>query len=217
MRRSLVWIGAGLIMLAGCGGRHAVRGASVGAVPLASYALKLRAGDRTPAQGRTITTLSVNKGSSIRLDAPLVLYPDAVVQGVALIPTSPTVEFNVLLATDDSEQAVLQYYAAAWTGQPLVRPKPRASNLYRRAAPNVMSQSLLGEDQQRLHALRRGAAGPGHSDYGRAAVLASSAGQRAPPSPTGGQDEDGDLGDRAGRVDLPALPPRVGLAILFVP
>ena len=124
MRRSLAWMGAGLILLAGCHGRHAVRGASVGAVPVASYALRLHPGDRIPAQGRTITTIYVNKSSSIRLDAPLVLYPGALVQGVALIPTSPTVEFNVLLATDDSEQAVLQYYAAAWTGRPLVRPKP---------------------------------------------------------------------------------------------
>ncbi len=159
-------------MLSGCGrsgggggatsgggaGPKSAQGRSLGIMPVGSTLLGLHAGDRIPAQGRSVTALT-GKGTTIPLDAPLVLYPNAVVQGVAWVPTPPGFELWVLLGTDDPEATVLQYYTAAWQGQPVVQPKPRASLLYGRAAPNVMSQLLIaktGKDHMSSVEIQRG-------------------------------------------------------------
>ncbi len=108
-------------MLSGCGrsgggggatsgggaGPKSAQGRSLGIMPVGSTLLGLHAGDRIPAQGRSVTALT-GKGTTIPLDAPLVLYPNAVVQGVAWVPTPPGFELWVLLGTDDPEATVLQ-------------------------------------------------------------------------------------------------------------
>jgi hypothetical protein len=156
------------VVLAGCGGGassggggyHSAQGPTVGAMPLGSALLGLRGGDRVSAQGRTLTAFSV-KGTTFALDAPLVLYPNALVQGVAWIPTPPTSQVSVLLGTNDSEAKVMRYYQAAWKGLKVVQPKPRASFLYGQTAPNVLQRSLAvktGKDYAPSVEIQRGPA-----------------------------------------------------------
>jgi len=71
-------------------GPQSAQARSLGIIPVGSTLLGLRAGDRIPAQGRRVTTLS-GKSTTIQLDAPLVLYPNAVVQRPIAVPFSPSI------------------------------------------------------------------------------------------------------------------------------
>ena len=148
--QSWVWLLAssivGAVLFAGCAGRHPTRsaghGAGLGDIPIGSALTNLRPGDRIPAQGRTITQFS-GQGKTIPVDAPIALYPNAVVQGVAWIPTPPRSKVDILLGTHDSEEIVLRYYANAWAKLKVVRLKPRPSILYRGVVPSITEQSLV--------------------------------------------------------------------------
>ncbi len=166
--RSWVWLllagAVGAALFAGCAGSHpspgAKRGAGLGALPIGSALTNLRPGDRIPAQGRTITQFS-GQGKTFPVDAPIALYPSAVVQGVAWIPTPPRSKIDILLGTYDSEEKVLQYYANAWAKLTFVRPGPRPSILYGKAAQGIAEQSLIvktGQDDMPFVSVQRGPA-----------------------------------------------------------
>ena len=133
-------------LLSGCTGRHRRQApgkpVGLGAIPIGSVLVGVRPGDRIPARGCTITQFS-GQGKTFPVDAPIVLYPNAVVQGVAWIPTPPRSKIDILLGTHDSEAKVLQYYANAWAKLKVVRPKPRPSILYERVAQVITEQSLV--------------------------------------------------------------------------
>jgi len=133
-----------VVVSAGCGRRQGGQGPWQGikTLPVGSTGLNLRVGDQIPAQGRTIRTVVV-QGEIVTLDAPLPLYPGALVQGVLCIAQKTGPEFYVLLATNDPEEKVLDYYSKAWRGLRVYGSDPqRPSLLYGRRAPTVTGQSL---------------------------------------------------------------------------
>jgi hypothetical protein len=122
--------------------------------------LGLRVGDRVPQEGRTITSIAVPGSSdTITPDAPIGLYPAAVVQGVTILQSVQGSMLQILLGTDDPEESVLQAYAAVWSGLAVGRAKPRPSILYGSAAPNATEQSLIvktGRDYMPSVSVQRG-------------------------------------------------------------
>jgi hypothetical protein len=103
-------------------------------------ALNLRVGDRVPSQGRIISSIPVSGSKAITPDAPIGLYPGAIIQGIALYPSTKGYRAQILLGTDDPEESVLQYYLNVWSGLNVHRLEPIQSILYEHVAPDVTQQ-----------------------------------------------------------------------------
>jgi hypothetical protein len=110
--------------------------------------LGIRSGGRVPSQGSILRSLRLPPDPPYTPvpEVPIPLYPGALVQGVTMgasaMEQGDTV-ISVLLGTDDSEEDVLNYYATAWAGLPVVRLKPGPSILYMQVVPAITEQSLV--------------------------------------------------------------------------
>lgn len=108
-----------------------------------AVALNLRPGDRVPAQGHVISSIPIQGTKGLTPDAPIALYPGAVIQGAGIYPTgSSELSAVVLLGTGDAEQKVVDWYARAWSNLSQKR-VARPSQMYSGVASGVTEQVLL--------------------------------------------------------------------------